>query len=157
MASGNVRIIKDTGGAGLDALAKRLRAGVNRVLVGVPKGAGEEENGVTVAQVAAWTEFGTSRAPERPFLRGGIREALPAVRRSAAVDIRDVARGTKTMEAALDRAGIIGAGSVKRYMTGPHFVPNAPSTIKAKGSSQPTIDEAQLRQAITSVLEGKVA
>lgn len=152
MSSANVRIIRDTKGAGVDALIKRLGKG-GRVLVGVPRGAGAEENGVSLAQVAAFTEFGTSTAPERPFLRAGIRGALPKVSRVAARDLAAVAEGTKSMDAALEMAGVIGAGEVKRYMVGPHFAPNAPSTIAKKGSSQPTIDQAQLRQSVTSVLE----
>jgi len=151
-----VKVIKDTGGDGLRALAERLRRGEHRVLVGVPRGAGAEENGASLAQVAAWTEFGTATSPERPFLRGGVREALPQVRRLAASDLSGVARGTMTMNTALERTGVIAAGEVKRYMVGSNFAPNAPSTIVAKGSSQPTVDDAQLRQAITSVVEGKV-
>jgi hypothetical protein len=153
-STGNVRIIKDTHGAGLEALAKRLRAGEHRVLVGVPRGAGAEENGVSLAQVAAFTEFGTSTSPERPFLRGGIRKTLPTVRRVAARDLSAVARGTKTLNGALEMTGIVAVGGVKEYMTGPNFAPNAPSTIKKKGSSQPTIDDANLRQSITHVVEG---
>lgn len=154
MASANVRIIKDTHGAGLYALMKRLGKG-GRVLIGVPSKAGEHRGagGASVAQVAAWTEFGAGNAPERPFLRGGVRSSLPNVRRVAAGDLADVAEGRKTMDVALERSGAIAAGEVKRYMAGPHFAPNAPSTIKRKGSSQPTIDKAQLRQSVTSVLE----
>jgi hypothetical protein len=150
----SVRIIKDTHGAGLDALLKRMGKGEQRVLVGVPSGAGNEPDGPSLAQVAAWTEFGTSTAPERPFMRGGIRKALPAVSRTAARDLAAVAEGRKTMHGALEMAGVIGAGSVKEYMNGPHFVPNSPATIARKGSSQPTIDKAHLRQSVTHVVEG---
>jgi len=151
--SGTVRVIKDTHGAGLAALAKRLRAGEHRVLVGVPRGAGVEENGASLALVAATVEFGKENQPERPFLRGGVRESLPTVRRAAARDLSSVAKGTKTLDAALEMSGVIATGAVKRYMAGPNFAPNAPSTIAKKGSSQPTIDSAQLRSAVTSVLE----
>lgn len=150
--SATVRVIRDTKGAGLDALIKRLGKS-GRVLVGVPSGAGAEENGVSLAQVGAMVDFGTKDMPERPFLRNGVREALPQVSRVARGDLSDVARGTKTLDIALERAGAIGAGSVKKYMVGSNFAPNAPSTIKRKGSSQPTVDEGQLRQAVTSVLE----
>jgi hypothetical protein len=153
-ATATVRVIKDTNGAGLDALIKRLDKGEHRVLVGVPAGK-TEPDGKSTAFVAATVEFGMI-GPERPFLRGGVRAALPQVRRVAASDLSDVARGTKTMGVALDRAGIIGAGSVKAYMAGPNFAPNAPSTIARKGSSQPTVDTASVRQNITHVVEGKV-
>lgn len=155
MSSANVRIIQDTRGAGLEALSKRLRAGEHRVLVGVPRGAGAEENGASLALVAATVEFGKENQPERPFLRGGVRESLPTVRRAAARDLASVAEGHKTMDAALEMSGVIAVGAVKAYMNGPHFAPNAPSTIKKKGSSQPTIEDAQLRQSLTSVVEGK--
>jgi hypothetical protein len=151
--SASVRIIKDTKGAGLDALLKRIGKGEQRVLVGVPRGAGAEENGVSLAQVAAFTEFGTDKAPARPFLRGGIRKGLPTIARVAARDISAVAHGTKSMDVALEMAGVIGTGAVKEFMAGPNFVPNAPYTIAKKGSSQPTIEDAQLRQSITHVLE----
>jgi len=155
MASSNVRVIRDTNGAGLAALAKRLRAGEHRVLVGVPRGAGNEENGASLPMVAATVEFGKENQPERPFLRGGIRKALPTVRRVAARDLAAVARGQKTIDGALDMTGVIAVGAVKQFMVGPNFEPNAPSTIAKKGSSQPTVDQAQLRQSITSVVEGK--
>jgi hypothetical protein len=121
--------------------------------VGVPAGAGNEENGASLAQVAGWVEFGTSTSPERPFLRGGVRTALPLCSRIARHDLAAVAEGKMSMGTALDRQGLAAVGAVKQYMAGPNFAPNAPATIAKKGSSQPTIDEGQLRQAVTHVVE----
>lgn len=202
--SASVRIIKDTKGAGLDALLKRLGKGEHRVLVGVPAGAGNEENGISLAQVAAINEFGGTiktherasrelrfsehafrnkegfdsyrfakrgakrfivgraraytqegyKIPARPFLRGGIRSNLPRFSRLSARLLRNVAQGAQTLRGALELVGHDAAGAVKRYITSGAIEANAPSTIKKKGSSQPLVDDAQLRQSITSVVEG---
>ncbi len=204
----SVKVIKDTKGAGVAALQRRLRAGVQRVLIGVPAGAGAEENGMTLAHVAAIVEFGgyvkphtresqvlrfqagryndDSRTgidrfrfakksaksailirakaavyakgitiPARPFLRIGISKNMDKTRRVAKAALREVARGARTVGGALELLGLDAVGAVKRYMANGEFEPNAPSTIKKKGSSRPTIDHGQLRQAITHVVESR--
>ena len=61
----------------------------------------------------------------------------------------------KEMETHLDRAGQIGESASKRWFTNPEngWDPNAPSTIRAKGSETPGIDTGQMRRAITHVTE----
>lgn len=154
--SATVRIIKDTGGRGLDDLSRRLAAmRGKRALVGVPSGANEED-GASMAMVAATVEFGKPDIgqPERPFLRQGIREALPELRAVAAHDLAEVVEGRMGINAVLERVGAVGAGAVKVYMAGDHFKANAPSTIAKKRSEQPTIDSGSLRSSITHVVEG---
>jgi hypothetical protein len=154
VAGVTVKVVQDTGGAGVRALAERLKAAArSRVLIGVPAGKAEPE-GTSMALVAAATEFGTPTAPERPFLRPGVRGSLPLVRQVARHDLPAVAEGRMQVEATLDRMGHAAEGEVKRYMTGPNFAPNAPSTVKRKGSSQPTIDSGALRQGVTHIVEG---
>jgi hypothetical protein len=148
----SARIIKDFDG-GVDKLAKRIGARARRVLVGVPRGRSEAD-GNTVAQVAAWNEFGGKDRPERPFLRTGIRVTMPAVLRVAKSDLKDVARGKGTMTIALERAGAIAAGEVKKHIIDGRWVPNAPSTIAKKGSAQPLVDSGMMRQSITHEVEG---
>lgn len=145
-----LRVVHDTNLAGVEALARRLRE--KRELVGVPSGPKEAE-GTSLAEVALWTEFGTSTAPERPFMREGIRQGVPEMRRVARHDLAALAEGNGSMETVVARLGEIGAGAVKRYMVGDHFAPNAPATIAKKGSSQPTIDSATLRNGITHAPE----
>ncbi len=57
----------------------------------------------------------------------------------------------------LQRAGMIAQNVVRGWFTNPrnHWAPNAPSTIKRKGSSQPNIDTGDLRKSITYVVETK--
>jgi hypothetical protein len=150
------RIVRDTKGRGVAALQRRLSPPPSRALIGVPSGK-ETADGTSLALVAATVEFGHTAVhpdqPERPFLRGGVRSALPLCKRIARHDLAAVAEGKMSLRAALDRQGQTAAGAVKAYMAGDHFAPNAPATIAAKGSAQPTIDVGQLRQSVTSVVE----
>lgn len=57
-------------------------------------------------------------------------------------------------KAALKRAGMTAQNIVRAWFTDPrnHWAPNAPSTIKRKGSSRPLIDTGELRKSITYVI-----
>lgn len=153
--TGEFRVTKDTNFAGLQALAQRLRANMDTVLVGVPAGA-EEKDGTPLALVAAANEFGTSdgRIPERAFLRRlrsrRHQRYLMQVNRASLIP---VVAGRSTMERALERLGTVAVGIVKREIAEGRFAPNAPSTIAKKGSERPLIDTGQLRQSITWMLD----
>jgi hypothetical protein len=58
------------------------------------------------------------------------------------------------VERQLKLAGIVAENACKEWFTNPrnNWPPNAPSTIKAKGSSRRNIDTSALRQALTSVV-----
>jgi hypothetical protein len=146
----SVRIIKDTRFEGLKALHRRLASDKRRVLVGVPKGK-VEEDGTPIAMIAAVHEFGSPARgiPERSFLRAGILAHLQQLVAMNAEHIRKIANGGFTVLTALNRLGVFGAGAVQQYIVEGSFIPNAPATIKAKGSSKPLIASAMLRQSIT--------
>lgn len=61
------------------------------------------------------------------------------------------------MKTHLRKAGMIAQNVVRAWFTNPknHWAPNAPSTIKRKGSSRPLIDKDELRKSITFVTEFK--
>jgi hypothetical protein len=61
----------------------------------------------------------------------------------------------KGMVAHLERAGTIAESASKRWFTDPRngWEPNAPSTIRSKGSETPGIDTGQMRRAITHIVE----
>jgi hypothetical protein len=95
------------------------------------------------------------QVPARPIIE-------PAID-NAKADIADEMK--KALEAALngddymhllDNAGQFARDEVKNWFTNPAngWAPNAPSTIKAKGSSQPLIDTGKLRQAISYTIDG---
>lgn len=66
-----------------------------------------------------------------------------------------VLRGEITRDAALNRLGAYVQGKLRGAFTDGHMAPNAPSTIRQKGSSKPLIDTGALRQAITFILSGE--
>jgi hypothetical protein len=149
-----VKVVKDTGGAGLDAMKKRLGSLDRSVLVGVPAGK-REPDGTSTALVAAVNEFGSGdgRIPARPFLRPAIRDNLPEFRRLNAGTVSRVARDQMAPVKALDTLGVVASGKVKKKIVDGPFQPNAPSTIKRKKSSRPLIDTGSMRQSITHVLD----
>lgn len=128
----------------------------NGVLVGVPKGAGNYEDGTKMAVIAAVQEYGSAdgRIPERSFLR----VPLSAEQRRFAATFRhsvpDVVHGRLTSKQMLDRVGNQAVGVVQDAISAGIDPPNAPSTVKRKGSSTPLIDTRALVQHITYVIEG---
>lgn len=146
----SVRIITDTKLEGLTTLSRRFAKDARRVLVGVPKGV-TEKDGTSMAMIAAVHEFGSQdgRIPERSFLRSGLTNHLPDLTRLNEVNIQKIARGGFTVLTALRQLGAFAASKVQDEIVRGDFTPNAPSTIKAKGSDKPLIDSGSLRQSIT--------
>ena len=109
------------------------------------------EAGQAVAEVAFYNEFGTGRIPERPFLRISKEEAVPVVREilkgSRAKDL--VRGGRKHFEEKMGHVGAQVAAIVQKNITVLRTPPNAPGTIKRKGSSNPLIDTGFLRQSVS--------
>lgn len=93
--------------------------------------------------------------PPRPVLEPAIEANRALITPELAAAARAVIAGdAQAATAHLRRAGIIGANAAKRWFTDPRngWAPNAPSTIRAKGSDKPLIDTGQLRRAITSIV-----
>lgn len=138
-------------------LAERLSESDQVVLVGVPKGAGVYEDGLTIATIAAVNEFGSAdgHIPERPFLRPAVEEGTHEYLKLVEKEMPDIAEGKHPMSRLLNRLGILAVGHVQKKIVEGPFTPNAPSTIKAKGSSSPLIDTGALRQHINYVIADK--
>lgn len=97
--------------------------------------------------------------PARPVLEPAIMD--PPTRALIEEELGKAAEAALTYkdpESFLKRAGLIAENAARAWFTNPknNWVPNKPSTIRAKGSSRPLIDTAEMRKAITSlVLEDK--
>lgn len=131
------------------AMTKRTYS--NGVEVGVITGTGEHPNatgGQTIAEVAAWNEFGTSRAPERSFIRSTMHEQRHAYLATIAALMRRVLRGDITARRAAELLGLQAQSDVRDKITSLREPPNADSTAAKKGSDNPLIDTGQLRKAI---------
>lgn len=129
------------------------------VSVGFLRSSGVYENSnVTVTQVAAVHEFGSSdgRIPERSFMRSSIDANKGKLEKVISKLAGQVSDGVMPQKKAL---GIIGQ-MVQDLMKGKILAglspPLAPSTVARKGSSKPLIDTGQLINSIDwEITEGK--
>lgn len=100
-------------------------------------GKGYMELGVTSPHVI--------KIPARPWLNPGVASGNKEYLQIVETTIKDGG----TMTQALNKVGVVAVGKVQKYMTDLRTPPNAPSTIKKKGSSNPLIDSGALRQSVT--------
>ena len=117
--------------------------------VGILESAGVEKDGTSVIDVAEWNEFGTATIPERSFIRAWFDEAEPQLRQDFAALMRTVAAGKRTRAEVLELMGQRMVGQVQARMSAGIPPPNAPSTVRRKGSSTPLIDTGVLRSSVT--------
>ena len=142
------------GGKKLAAFLRKARSAARRskvVEVGFFESA-RYSDGTPVAAVAAWNEFGTERnggqhVPERPFFRnalvGADRDLLPIFK--AGIDPKDMALDDRTARL----IGEVMKTRIQQSITTLRTPPNAPSTIRRKGSSNPLIGETKtLEQSV---------
>lgn len=98
---------------------------------------------------AMWQEYGTSRGiPARPFLRNTMYENEARFASFLGPYIQNVMEGGSA-DGALSSLGQFMVMSIQRTIASGGFAPNAPSTIKKKGSSKPLIDTGSMYGAIT--------
>lgn len=146
--------VRDNGANALLRAAQGLSKGP-AVDVGIlgQDGEAEESEGVTVAMVAAWAEYGLGQ-PERSWLRAWIDGAKVEIDRVLAAETRAVLTGKRTQAQALARVGVWAVGQIQARIAAGIDPPNAESTIARKGSSTPLIDTNQFRSSITSKVTG---
>ena len=107
-----------TGGdlPGLKALAERIRGADRNVLVGVPADAKTEDDGTSMALVAATNEFGSEdgKIPERAFMRTGIARGRHKFERLSRISLTKIVQGTETVEHGLGLLGEMAKGEMQR-------------------------------------------
>ncbi|WP_028715497.1 hypothetical protein [Pantoea ananatis] len=154
------------------------------VLVGIPEEKNERDDvPFGNAGIGYINENGSPKQniPARPHLVPGVRsvqdQTLPELRAAAQAALSGNATAA---DLALNRAGVLAANGVKRYITITNFTPLAESTLAARASrgrkgaalelerraagaapdnanARPLIDTGQYRRAITSVVRSKNA
>ena len=143
--------VQQRGGKKLRRLLREAgKGGVSGVKVGFFSTA-KYEDGTPVAAVAAWNEFGTETIPERPFFRNALAESERSVGR-----VLQAGLDTKKMVVDEQLAGRVGAhvqGQIQESITALKEPPNAPSTVRAKGSSDPLMDTGTLRNSVSWEVE----
>lgn len=126
----------------LAELADKMQGSLD---VGFLEGATYPDDGMPVAQVAFWNEYGTSRAPARPFFRTTIEEKSDewANRLAGAAKHYDY-DASKTL-------GLMGETikeDIQSSISGWTDPRNAESTIAQKGFDKPLIDTAHMLNSV---------
>lgn len=125
------------------------------IKVGFLESSGGYEDGTTVAQVAAWNEFGTEHSPSRPFMRQTLKDQREEITKFARDRAKGVVNGSMSAQMALNGIGSYVKGRMQAEIRDGEFEPNAPSTVAHKGSSKPLIDTGRMRQSIVYVITSK--
>jgi hypothetical protein len=137
--------------AGKRYFAELKKLAEMEVVVGFQSDGADYEGGASVAEVAAYNELGSSDTPARPFMRQSF-EKHEAELKAACEQVNRTLASGGTVQEALGRLGVIAKALVQEEIVEGSFEPNAPSTIKKKGSDKPLIDTGTMRQSVTYVV-----
>jgi hypothetical protein len=131
-------------------LIENLTSG--KVKVGFQRGDNHTNEGDSqaVAQVAAYNEFGTDNTPERPFMRPTMFENRSHIQEAIRRIARNQLRGESNFQGNMERVGMWVVNKMRAKIVSIRSPANADSTIAAKGSSNPLIDTAQMKQSVRS-------
>lgn len=140
------------GGDRMKAVLARIGTQVGKggvVKVGFLAGA-KYPDGTPIAQVAFWNEFGTIRAPSRPFFRGMIADKSPGWGAALQKNLKATDYNSE------QTLGLMGQG-IKDQLTESIVnwsePPNADSTVARKGFNDPLIDTGEMQRAPDFVVE----
>lgn len=111
-----------------------------------------KEDGADLVDTAIWNELGTGRIPARPFLGQTVDQHGAEIQKAAAQLVQKICKGQLDAQSALDNLGVLMVGYVQNQISDGDFVPNAPSTIRLKGSERPLINTKQLRGSISPMV-----
>jgi hypothetical protein len=147
----------DKGWKKLGAMLKKSPASDPHVKVGIMGAeatASYAHSELTNVEVASFNEYGLGNVPERSF----IRDTFDAQRGDYQLIIRRLAArviaGQMTRRYALQVVGQKVESDIKRRIEMGIPPPNAPETIKRKGSSKTLIDTGQMKNSITYAVVG---
>lgn len=119
------------------------------VKVGLRAG-GPSQDGVPVVQYATFNEFGTAEIPARPFMRITADNSEKPTKTFAQQLVKRLIDNQINANGVLNSLGMFYQARIRATIRSSRSwaVPNAPSTVAAKGSSTPLIDNAILIGAI---------
>ena len=154
------RTVTLNGGGQMNAYLSRLAQRLGRgaaVNVGFLEGATypadakrKRKGGLKVAQVAFWNEFGTVRAPARPFFRTVVKQESPGW----GVKLAKIAKATGyDSKQTLGQMGEGIKGQIVKSIVDWDVPGNAPYTIAKKGFDKPLIDSGVMQRAVDYVVK----
>lgn len=116
-------------------------------LVGIQEG-NSQVKGLLVSQIAFWNEFGTKHIPERSFIRAWFDSNISTIQQRAHFLYGKVLDGKMNAKTALATLGQWVQDRIRKSILEFTSPPNAPMTIRRKGSSHPLIDTGQMLNSI---------
>lgn len=145
--AGNV-VVRDLGWRRIKTEVRQLHG--RGVRVGLLASSGSS-GGVAVVDIAVFNELGTQHIPARPFLRNAVDRNEKAVAPLAKSLAGAVVAGRLTADQVLDRLGLWMQDKIQDSIRTAFqwAAPNAPSTIRKKGSSKPLIDKGVLLRSVS--------
>jgi hypothetical protein len=121
------------------------------VAVGFPanKGLGTPyyEGGASVLEVAICNNYGTPNIPARPFMDIASKDIQDWFKSVVSDDVKACNSGRLKANEMYNRWGSVAKGMIQAQI-GITPPPNAPSTIRKKGSATPLIDTGHFRQSV---------
>ncbi|KCB24746.1 hypothetical protein [Bordetella hinzii] len=137
---------------GLEQHARLARALNGRgVKFGIQADAGKDpETGADLLDIAIYNEYGTETVPARPFMRDFAEKNGKALGQAMDRMAAAVQGGQLALDAALDQLGTFAEKYQKAHVqqSKKWAKPNAPATVKKKGSDVPLIDQGLMVGAI---------
>lgn len=111
---------------------------------------GQSAKGVSVVDYAVWNEFGTKHIPKRAFMQKTADEGLPETLKFTEHLVGKMIDGGITPDGVLKNLGEFYQKKIQMNIRNAKewAAPNAPATVKLKGSSSPLIDQGRLIQSI---------
>ena len=104
------------------------------------------------ATKAAINEYGTSKIPQRPFMRTAVSRHGKSWGEKSAKAVQSVMKGMPISQAT-ELVGMQMKADISSTLTNGPWTPNSAVTIAKKGSSRPLIDTGELRASITYKVE----
>jgi HK97 gp10 family phage protein len=119
------------------------------VAVGVLEGSVNKDQ-ISIAEYAAYNEFGTEKIPSRPFMAMAFDENVNNIERNLKTQYGKVLRGQATTDQALTTIGLQHAKRIQKTITGRDILPKLKdATIRRKkGSTKTLVDTGALVNAI---------
>lgn len=102
------------------------------------------ENGVYVASVASFNEYGTANIPPRPFFRNAVAKNSKKWNDILTNELRN----SVDVELAYHRVGEVAKGDIVESIMQTNTPPNSPLTIAKKKSSKPLVDTSFMRSSV---------
>ena len=113
------------------------------VKVGIRRGKGSHD-GTDMLDIAVYNHFGTATIPARPFVSDCAEKNAGQIQEAQKRLVYRVYQGSLSADGALAELGAWYVNVQKGHILHGGWTPNAPATVKRKGSNKPLVDTGQL-------------